>query len=173
MRCSEAERLMSAMLDGDIEQSPRLDGHLEACPSCKTQWEALQRTVADLSCLSQLEAPEDLTAAVMAKLPERHALVFGKPVGFLVAGLSIAAAVILFAWATGLGQSGLTVAMGLATFALNWVAAIWSSIGVGTPGFVINSLLVSTVAAFVLAALLSVGRICGNLALAYAQRRGA
>jgi len=171
MKCSEAERLMSALLDGDIKQSPRLDGHLEACPSCKTQWEALQSTVADLSCLSQLEVPRDLTAAIMSKLPERQTLVFGRPLGFLLSGLSIAAAVILFVWATGLGQSGLAVTVGLATFALNWVTAIWSSLGVGTPGFIINSLLASTVAAFVLAALLSVGRLCGNLALAY--RRGA
>lgn len=69
MRCAEAERLMNAILDGDLANSPRLDAHLDACSGCRELYSALRQTVADLTSASWPEPATDIVAGVMGRLP--------------------------------------------------------------------------------------------------------
>ena len=57
MECSDYRSLLLAYLDGDLAADTRadLDGHLERCPGCRAELQALQET---LALVAGIPAPE-------------------------------------------------------------------------------------------------------------------
>ncbi len=147
MKCSESERLMSALLDGDLEGSPRLDAHLAECSACSELFEALLATVGDLHELSVPEVSDDLTARVLAALPAptRSALwIKGLSIGWgATCALAAVGLALVGLWRIGLLPYLLTTLLaGLNECAKMAVSAL-AALGYGGPGFVVNLWLLS------------------------------
>ncbi|MGI6575183.1 MAG: DUF4349 domain-containing protein [bacterium] len=72
MRCSEVKELLSSYVDGMLPawQMQAVDEHLSLCPSCQEELQLLEQTINLLRDLPEIEPPEDLTASIMAGLPQ-------------------------------------------------------------------------------------------------------
>ncbi|WP_077624008.1 anti-sigma factor family protein [Sediminibacillus massiliensis] len=73
MNCKkEAVKLMHNYLDGDITQQEeqRLRSHLQSCTDCQSHFHELKRTATLLESGSQIQAPANFSANVMANLPK-------------------------------------------------------------------------------------------------------
>ena len=64
--CRQAETLLARAVDGPVDAVERelLDGHLEHCPPCTSFAAALQRSVALLPSMAELDETPDLVEAV-------------------------------------------------------------------------------------------------------------
>lgn len=71
MICEEAFVLMNARLDGELdpEQAAALQAHLDACPACRRQMEALEALEQKLSALRE-PAPEGLKRGVLYRIDQ-------------------------------------------------------------------------------------------------------
>lgn len=73
MNCKQAHEIMNLILDGEahpLEASAR--EHIQACPECR-QWLAGMEHVTGCMASALDRMPQiDISAAVMARLPERH-----------------------------------------------------------------------------------------------------
>lgn len=73
MRCPEVIiDLMHEFLDGELDQEKeiQLREHLHNCPECASLFNELKKTVALIQSTSNIQAPDDFTARIMASLPE-------------------------------------------------------------------------------------------------------
>lgn len=80
MKCeTEFVYYMHEYLDEEIsaEHEQMLREHLKTCSECHTHFHELKKTIALVQSTSHIQAPEDFTANVMAKLPKEK-----KQVGF-------------------------------------------------------------------------------------------
>jgi hypothetical protein len=70
MTCARARERLSAWLEGDLApaERERLRLHLEGCAGCRGELGALQRTVAQLGALPDVEPPAHLAGRVIARL---------------------------------------------------------------------------------------------------------
>ncbi|MDR7592538.1 MAG: zf-HC2 domain-containing protein, partial [Armatimonadota bacterium] len=61
---------LSAYLDHEVDAQTRavLEGHLEACPSCRARLDALEQTVGAVRALGPVSAPPAVRAAVYDRL---------------------------------------------------------------------------------------------------------
>lgn len=141
MKCSESERLMSALLDGDLETSPRLEAHLVECASCQELFDALLATVVDLEALPVPEVSVEITARVMSALPDASHAVWIRRLALGWGALCATAGMLFLAaglWSVGLLPFVLTkIVAGLAEVAKT-VASALVTFGYGSPGFLIN-----------------------------------
>ncbi len=136
MNCSEAERLLNALLDGDIDSSPRLDAHVAKCESCRELRDALLATVGDLEGLPLPEPSRDLTAAVMAAIDEENAA-REKPLAFSLSLLCFAAAAVCLIaalWRGGWYDSAATVVVSILGSAANVIGALVETYDLRSPG---------------------------------------
>jgi anti-sigma factor RsiW len=64
--------LMHEYLDEDIEadKEQTLREHLQSCPECETIFNELKRTMAFVKGMSNMQAPDNFTANVLARLPK-------------------------------------------------------------------------------------------------------
>ncbi|GGB35507.1 anti-sigma-W factor RsiW [Virgibacillus dakarensis] len=75
MGCNhEAIELMHKYLDGDLTKTEEanLRLHLENCESCQQHFHELKRTITWIQSTERIEAPQDFTQKVMAKLPKER-----------------------------------------------------------------------------------------------------
>lgn len=72
MSCDRARRLFGACWDDELTHAERewLEGHLAACPRCRTEYDAFTRSLELLGTLPRAEAPPDLLERVLAR--SRH-----------------------------------------------------------------------------------------------------
>src|SRR5258708_8414577 len=105
MDCNEADRLLDAYVDGELELTQQLDleAHLAACPTCKKAAEAVNnfRLLVRMN-MTVYKAPPQLKATIRAALRRESGSQLGwvsrfwRPLvglaGFLVLGLSLARA---------------------------------------------------------------------------------
>jgi hypothetical protein len=69
MICDRARRLFGACWDDELTQAERdwLEGHLAACPRCRTGYDEFSRTLELTASLPRLEAAPDLVERVLAR----------------------------------------------------------------------------------------------------------
>ena len=69
MTCARARRLFGACWDDEITQGERewLDSHLNACAACRTEYDALARTLEAVAALPREEAAPDLLERTLAR----------------------------------------------------------------------------------------------------------
>jgi predicted anti-sigma-YlaC factor YlaD len=171
MNCREAERLVEAVLDGDIEDSPRLEAHLQQCPNCRELHSALRRTVVDLSLVVTPEPAADLTARVMAAIAPASRSSATRKLGFALAGISFSAAsavLTVLLLRAGFGDWLLAVGLGVGRGVVSVAAALAASVGWGTPGFAVGAIIYSFIAGIGVTCTASIARIC---AIAVVGRR--
>jgi predicted anti-sigma-YlaC factor YlaD len=171
MNCREAERLIDALLDGDIAGSPRLAQHLGACPTCRELHAALRATMGDLAAVVTPESAADLTARVMAAVAPAARGSSARRMGLALAAISLSAAsavLTVLLLRAGLGDWLLTVALGVGRGVVSVAAALAGSVGWGTPGFAVGAIIYSFVAGIGVTCTASIARIC---AVAVAGRR--
>ncbi len=89
MDCREVQERLSAWLDGELPDAlgRSLAAHLEVCPQCRAEWQALQR-LEDILADLLAPTPPDMTARVLARLQRRRAAPWWK-------SLALAASLIL------------------------------------------------------------------------------
>jgi anti-sigma factor RsiW len=70
MKCRDAEKLFSALLEGELsaEEEDRLRAHLAECAIDRDRYRAFEHTVELVRTLPREEAPADFTASVMQEL---------------------------------------------------------------------------------------------------------
>lgn len=70
MNGSHVVELLSALADGALPaaEAERVRAHLATCAPCRVEWEALQQTLALVRSLPDETPPEDLSAAIMARI---------------------------------------------------------------------------------------------------------
>ena len=70
MKCKAARRLFSAYMDQDMsfEEEAKLRGHLDECPDCEQELAKVQRMVAMLHGLPEVDPGEGFYAQLQAKL---------------------------------------------------------------------------------------------------------
>jgi len=75
MRCDRAKEALSALLDGELTaaEADEVRAHLEGCPACRAELDALRRLVAEVKTLPPVSAPRDLQRKIMARLDEAPA----------------------------------------------------------------------------------------------------
>ncbi|HOF89840.1 MAG TPA: zf-HC2 domain-containing protein [Armatimonadota bacterium] len=99
---------IDALVDGELDagEAARVRAHLDRCPACAEEYEALRRTRRALACWTAPEADARLTAAFAARLamhrsrPARWTRLFGQPLSRLAwaAGLACALGIGLVYW---------------------------------------------------------------------------
>ena len=74
--CRKAEAWLAGAIDEPLDAVERelLDGHLEHCPPCTSFAAALQRTLAVLPTMAELDETPDLVEAVAAETTRRKSL---------------------------------------------------------------------------------------------------
>ncbi|MBP7561744.1 MAG: zf-HC2 domain-containing protein [Armatimonadetes bacterium] len=173
MKCSEAERLMDAILDGDLNESPRLESHMAGCEACVRRWEALRRTVADLASVASPPVPERITRSVMAALAADTAAERSHRVATLMAACAMVLAALVgigIGWSMGLGGAAVTLFAAVSEASLSLVFDARDSVGIGFPGYVLLAFVWAGVMTVVLLGTAAVGKLC---AYRIAARRGA
>jgi hypothetical protein len=72
MRCDEARKRLSDYIDGILppEENELVRSHLTVCPECRAALSELEKTVAHIKNLHEVEPPAWLTQKVMAKVRE-------------------------------------------------------------------------------------------------------
>ncbi|HBG47387.1 MAG TPA: hypothetical protein DDW94_10430 [Deltaproteobacteria bacterium] len=75
MYCTEATRLLSEYLDGEISPNEResLESHLNECASCSIEYQALLK-IHESFKTRRFHAPSDLDMRIIKSLPERKAV---------------------------------------------------------------------------------------------------
>ncbi len=75
MRCDRAKEALSALLDGELTaaEADEVRAHLDGCPACRAELDALRRLVAEVKTLPPVSAPRDLRRKIMARLDEAPA----------------------------------------------------------------------------------------------------
>jgi len=75
MRCAKVTQQLSAFLDGELTppQAERIREHLESCPDCRKERQALELTINSVKALPAMQAPSDLASRVMAGIEEAEA----------------------------------------------------------------------------------------------------
>ena len=70
MRCRKVSNQLSAFLDGELppEETERIQKHLDSCPKCSKEREALERTIRSVQGLPLVTAPADLRERILADL---------------------------------------------------------------------------------------------------------
>ena len=70
MNCEQMLELLSARLDGELNQAEEqaVQAHLEQCPECRALWEQLSALQFSLEDLEILPAPEEFAQGVMARV---------------------------------------------------------------------------------------------------------
>jgi anti-sigma factor RsiW len=172
MKCIEADRLMSAILDGDLPGSPRLESHLEGCESCALRWEALRRTVSDVQALAGTPAPARLTPRIMAALSADAAEEGGRRLATLIAASSMVLAslvAIAWLWAAGLGEGVTTFFLTASEALLSFVFALRDHLAADSAGYATLVFIWAGILATGLVGVAAVGRICAGFV---AARRG-
>jgi anti-sigma factor RsiW len=68
-KCTEIRELSHAALDGELDAAARarFEGHLEACPACRREYDALTRAVAAFEAAPRLEPSPTFVADVMRR----------------------------------------------------------------------------------------------------------
>jgi hypothetical protein len=74
MRCVEARKRLSDYIDGILpaEEDALVRSHITVCPQCRAALSELEKTVAHLRNLEEVEPPAWLTQEVMAKIKEER-----------------------------------------------------------------------------------------------------
>jgi anti-sigma factor RsiW len=69
MKCARARKLFGAYWDDEITQGERewLDSHMNACATCRTDYESLARTLETVASLPREEAAPDLLEQTVAR----------------------------------------------------------------------------------------------------------
>ncbi len=172
MKCSEAERLMDAILDGDLNESPRLESHMAGCEACVRRWEALSRTVADLASVANPPVPERITRNVMVALAADIAAERSHRIATLMAACAMVLTALLgigIAWSMGLGDGAMTLFAAVSEASLSLVFDARDSVGIGFPGYVLLAFVWAGVMTAVLLGTAAVGKLCAHR---IAARRG-
>ena len=97
MNCQEITKLIEAYLEGDLDsrQKQDLHTHLEACPSCRKEFENFRKLETVLQeAFTFQQADQQAADSVMTQIPEQPAPVATRPiysVGKIAAGLFLAA----------------------------------------------------------------------------------
>ena len=75
MRCVKVTQQLSAFLDGELQPSEaeRIREHLESCPTCRKERQALELTINSVKALPAMRAPGDLASRVLADIEEAEA----------------------------------------------------------------------------------------------------
>jgi hypothetical protein len=88
MKCDEVKKLISGLLDGDLDEETAgsVKEHIEKCPECQMEYLGLKRVIDALDELEELDAPPDIIVNVNKMLDEEplYRKIFG-----LIAGLNI------------------------------------------------------------------------------------
>lgn len=73
MNCKEIEQLLSAYIDGELENQEKsiVSSHLKECPKCLKTKEQLERTVALVKSLKHVEAPSNILVNVREELEKK------------------------------------------------------------------------------------------------------
>lgn len=171
MTCSESERVMSALLDGDLETSPRLEAHIAECAGCRELWEALTATVGVLSLLEEPEGGDDLTARVMAALPAPASSARRLGLTFGLTAVCLASSLIgVRLWLSGLLPYVLGEWAAFASYGIGEAARQLDRLGFGSAGFLANLVVLGALAAMGL--LLAAGGARAAVAASVALGRG-
>ena len=103
MTCRRARKLFQALLDNDLSEasSPDLRGHLDTCPPCRAEYEALARLDAALSDEPTVDAPPQMASAIARRAAARYLT---------------AKRLLIPAWLEALTLGGTTVALGAGGF---------------------------------------------------------
>lgn len=74
MRCEKAARMMSARLDGQLDDAKvaRLEDHLATCSACRDEWRRMQALDHLLSSAPMMQAPVRLRAQVAMRISRRE-----------------------------------------------------------------------------------------------------
>lgn len=72
MNCEETQPLLSAYLDGQVDETQRrtVEAHLSTCAHCRADAAALRQTIASIGSLSSVEPPPGFSQRVMAQVRE-------------------------------------------------------------------------------------------------------
>jgi len=71
--CLKVLELLPRFIEDDfsLEESEEVRAHLQICPSCREEYEAMRRLVDTLETLPSLDVPSSFKEAVMKHLPSR------------------------------------------------------------------------------------------------------
>jgi predicted anti-sigma-YlaC factor YlaD len=86
MEHQSAKELLSQYLDHELddEQTRALSTHLESCPSCREELDALKKTLSSLAGLSTLKPPEEFVSKVQQRIRRRSRGRFFTPENLLM-----------------------------------------------------------------------------------------
>ncbi|HER24822.1 MAG TPA: hypothetical protein ENO17_07230 [Candidatus Atribacteria bacterium] len=70
MNCDKIKKLLNPYIDQvlDAESMQTIEEHLKSCPTCQDEYLKLKEMVASFKLLPQVDAPQDLTQSIMAKI---------------------------------------------------------------------------------------------------------
>ena len=73
--CRSVQARFSEYLDGRLNgrQMQQIAAHLEGCPSCSEEWQALKQTQLALASLGPVQEPEDLLLRVRVAVSQERA----------------------------------------------------------------------------------------------------
>ena len=105
MNCERYLDLISARLDGELtaQEEAELNAHLQECPACRAIAQDMNNVHSALSVLGEVEAPEELSQAVMRKVKRERATArrrFARRISGLAACLVLCVGVLKIADAT-------------------------------------------------------------------------
>jgi len=71
--CLKVLELLPRFIEDDfsIEESEEVRAHLQICPSCREEYDAMRRLVDTLETLPSLDLPSSFKEAVMKHLPSK------------------------------------------------------------------------------------------------------
>lgn len=75
MSCSQIQDRFTEYLDGRLNgrEMQRIAAHLERCPACNRQWDALKQTQLSLASLGSIAEPEDMLLRIRVALSQEKA----------------------------------------------------------------------------------------------------
>ena len=97
MRCEQAQRMMSARLDGRLDRTEmsRLQAHVTSCDACRVEWQKMEALDRVFRLAPMREAPPSLHVRVMSRIERRErarrAIVGGTALAIGVATLALLA----------------------------------------------------------------------------------
>lgn len=71
--CLKVLELLPRFIEDDfsLEESEAVRAHLQSCPSCREEYDAMRRLVDTLETLPSLDVPSSFKEAVMKHLPSK------------------------------------------------------------------------------------------------------
>ncbi|OPZ88033.1 MAG: hypothetical protein BWY76_00169 [bacterium ADurb.Bin429] len=106
--CETFRERINVLVDGELpaDEAAQLHAHVESCPACAEEYEALRRTRRTLACWTTPDADVGLTTAFAKRLtahisrPSLWSRLFGQPLARLAWGASLVCAlgIGLFSW---------------------------------------------------------------------------